>query len=128
MDRRRFLCRGMRQTTDEWVIGYLVAKLNSSMRFRVPMIVDLDNVTYTDIHPQTVGQCIGFEDETGKLIFEGDMVYAVHKCFPKNVLKGPVEWRDYKWFIAGESADWVLRAYNIRIVGDVHEEGEAKSC
>ena len=120
MDTSRYLFRGKQLTTGEWAIGYLVTELSHSMKLRVPKIVDVKSGIATEVYIQTVGQCTGLEDKYGKLIFEDDTVFITRKT-TSYTTEGSVEWRDHKWLIARESAEWVSQHYLVEVVGNVHE-------
>lgn len=65
------LFRGKRTDNGEWVEGYLYRiseKLNPFI-----MLKNAEGESY-EVDPETVGQYIGVEDNSGTMIFEGDIL------------------------------------------------------
>ena len=73
----RFLCRGKRIDTGEWVIGYLsyphcMKKGNESYYFYAKD--SLGFYCRCVVAASTICQCTGLKDKNGKLIWENDVV------------------------------------------------------
>lgn len=67
----RYLCRGKRIDTGEWMQGYLYG-IWERRYILWGMTNDIPNMVEVD--PSTVCQCTGPEDKNSKLIFENDIV------------------------------------------------------
>lgn len=125
MDENRLICRGKRKDTGRWVEGYYI-RLDRSMDGPLHIIVDRTG-QYNTVIPETVGECTGYLDTAGRLVYEGDIV------------KSPdgetwvVEWQHgLGWFIIrGYEADksgreiplGMMAADEVRaeIIGCIHE-------
>lgn len=79
----RYLCRGKRIDTGEWVEGFYFCMTHPDGRhmhhFIIPLGADLSLGTtiekiQVEIDPSTICWCTGLEDKNGKLIFENDVV------------------------------------------------------
>jgi len=84
----RYLFRGKRHGMskvpygDGWVIGHLIEtpKVPSRSGWSIAdYTANPSRITYDDIDPATIGQCIGLNDTNGNLIFEGDIVRRTNK-------------------------------------------------
>lgn len=73
-----FLYRGKRKDNGEWVHGNLLVLDSSEYRIATSCIsgddIDLLTVCAYEVYPETVSQCVGCEDKTGRLVFGGDIV------------------------------------------------------
>lgn len=79
----RYLCRGKRIDTGEWVKGFYFCMTHPDGRhmhhFIIPLGADLSLGTtiekiQVEIDPSTICQCTGLKDKKGKLIWENDIV------------------------------------------------------
>ena len=71
----RFLCRGKRIDTGEWVEGYLVQTVESSyivVPYKHSTICGEGSVI--EIDQSTICQCTGLKDKNSKLIWENDIL------------------------------------------------------
>lgn len=73
--------RGKRKDTKEWVKGSLIFSYPEEGKPSIPYIgfVKGDDVVVDEVIPETVGQCAGFFDKNGILIFSGDIVSCSHE-------------------------------------------------
>lgn len=96
--------RGKRLDNGEWVEGFILAfaagQINPRRCFTLPFAssvrVELGLYTFggfVEVDPETVGQCTGIPDKTGKKIFDGDILKlndyhgkrTVHVFYGKNM-------------------------------------------
>lgn len=71
MNENRLICRGKREDTGKCVEGYYVRLEGIDS----PLHIIIDRAgQYNRVLPETVGECTGFLDSMGRLIFEGDIV------------------------------------------------------
>ena len=69
----KFLFRGKREDTGNWVEGYYVELPEDQHGKKLCLIIGLDG-QYNRIIPETAGRCTGFTDKNDVLFFEGDII------------------------------------------------------
>ena len=113
---REYKFRAKKNTyVDKWVYGYLVSEC---------YISEKDELGYTPVRKETVGQYTGLHDKNGKEIYEGDIV----KSFFVDTDEAGNE--IYKYYIIEVKYDEVLCSYkidkfmNLEVIGNIYENKE----
>lgn len=68
----RFLFRGKRIDTGEWVYG--LPSCDEDGEIEEIEVWSEDDINFYSVDPETICQCTGLKDRNGKLIFENDIV------------------------------------------------------
>ena len=77
----RFLCRGKRSDTGEWVEGHLITDETDDSKCFIGYVIGTDengaphDLDVVQVDPSTICQCTGIKDDEGTLIFENDVLY-----------------------------------------------------
>lgn len=101
----RYLYRGKRIDTGEWIIGSLLVDKQQDIETGEQIeIIGIYPSEYKDfakkIDPSTICQCTGLKDDDGTLIFENDVLSLkdeISKCEWKAVVKFGNPNSEYTW-------------------------------
>lgn len=96
----RYLYKAKRKDDGEWVFGGLSQCAESNAYFITNM--GKDHISYIGFHqevdPETICQCTGLKDKSGKLIWENDIMEAhLDDQFPEDVTRARVVWEKNGW-------------------------------
>ena len=93
----RFLCRGKRIDTGEWVQG--VPSYGEDGKIEEIEVWDGEDITFYPVFPGTICRCTGRTDREEKLIFEHDVIafldtYSTESGYAEADCIGKVVWDD----------------------------------
>lgn len=93
----RFLCRGKRIDTGEWVQG--VPSYGEDGKIEEIEVWDGEDITFYPVFPGTICRCTGRTDRDEKLIFEHDVIafldtYSTESGYAEADCIGKVVWDD----------------------------------
>ena len=130
----RYLFRGKRVDTGEWVIGQLSGFVIAECSKGVWTNNVLSCLAY-EVEPDSIGQCTGLRYENGDFIFEGDIIEFNGN---KGIIKWSYDEHDTWGFQCGFILDWkygcmmrkdlcywaLIRNKDIAIIGNLHDNPE----
>jgi len=135
----RYLFRGKRKDTGEWMIGSLICFPDDDKHYG---IWSENAQTYIWVNPATVGQCTGLKDKDGMLIHEGDVIQCEVSIFDKDteekiklMLTAIIFWDNHQWScsdVRGVFMDSYQPLFNkemfstVKIIGNIHDNPELR--
>lgn len=132
----RFLCRGKRIDTGEWVEGFPF--LVNDVSYILPhhntgQPIHIDNLlsTSVEVSKDTICQCTGVEDKNGKLIWENDICDRKEE-YPEIVKYNKGDWTlDYSYSKDKDSGYcfcnlgfYVLERKCVEVIGNIFDNPE----
>ena len=120
---REILFRGKRIGSSEWVYGYYVPVCFGRFPCK-PAIVPESDGTWEpiEVKKETVGQYIGLTDNSGKKVFEGDIVKG---CW--DIVFEVYFDEDFLQYRAGGSSreiDYYGESGKLKVIGNIHDSPE----
>lgn len=124
----RFLCRGKRIDTGEWVQGYLYG-IWERRYILWGMTNDIPDMAEVD--PSTICQCTGLKDKNGRLIWENDICDRKEE-YPEIVKYNEGDWTlGYSYLKDKESGYcycnlgfYVLERKCVEVIGNIFDNPE----
>lgn len=139
-DRFRFRAVDNRDWSDEKGTIYYDAEQTYDYLGGTPAVPDnsFGSLLDEEFPGWIVEQCTGVKDETGKLIYEGDIVECFFEYFDGNFSEkrvvGPVVWYAASWKVKEKGNHWDLvdagfdeknlQSDYVKIIGNIHENPE----
>lgn len=132
----RFLCRGKRIDTGEWVEGFPF--LVNDVSYILPhhntgQPIHIDNLlsTSVEVSKDTICQCTGVEDKNGKLIWENDICDRKEE-YPEIVKYNKGDWTlDYSYskdkdrgYCFCNLGFYVLERKCVEVIGNIFDNPE----
>ena len=116
---REILFRGKRKDTGEWVEAFSILKCqiegtwqflvgaskNALMEldehYNIHSAISEEDFLYYSVHPETMGQFVGFVDKNGKRVYEGDVI-RFHKFRDEPDWTGAISYENGSYIVNGK--------------------------
>lgn len=128
---RNIIFRGQSVDTKKWVYGYFLQFDRKKKSYILPSMINFSLEQFVEVDPITIGEYIGRDDQTGKNIFEGDIIkvkdYYDEKGYHEYVV-GNVVFENGEWHVEGNiNSDFAAFYYDaeIEIIGNVYDNAES---
>lgn len=109
--------RAKLENNNKWVEGNYL-HLNDGLECELDIIVDAAG-QYKRIDPETLGECTGYTDTLGRLVFEGDIVKDDEDTY---IIEYNAEWATFIGQRIAEITFKYLSEIKGEIIGNVHEK------
>lgn len=131
----RYLFRGKRTDTGEWIIGSLLVDKQQDIETGEQIeIIGIYPSEYKDfakkIDPSTICQCTGLKDKNGKLIWENDILSGhIDNEFPEDETRKRVVWYENGWCTNEPGCDYYealddFDLENFEVIGNMIDNPE----
>lgn len=114
--------RGKSKKTGEWLYGDLVRNVEGDFAIVPPFDMTMDNFcSYYEVDKETIGQFTGLYDESGKAVYEGDLLSG----YDNNVIE--VVWLDAGFCDCKSNTIVSLRNLDVEdreVIGNIYDNKE----
>ena len=114
--------RGKSQKTGEWLYGDLIRNVEGAFAIVPPYEISMNNYyrNYV-VDKETIGQFTGLYDESGKAVYEGDLL----RGYDNNVIE--VVWHDAGFCYCNTNNIMPLRYLDVedrKVIGNIYDNKE----